>query len=144
MLAHPRTIRFIEMEYTVPASAGPACLREVLATIEQKAPEVCFPLEYRYVKGDDTLIGMFSGRDGASISVHQFAEDPHWQDYLAAIEPVFWKHEGRPHWGKWHSLDDARLSSLYPQWNSFKEIRAALDPEGRLLNPHLRQLFGLG
>jgi FAD-linked oxidoreductase len=144
VLAHPRTIRFIEMEYTVPAAAGPDCLREVLATIEQKAPEVCFPLEYRYVRGDDTLIGMFSGpRDGASISVHQFAEDPHWQEYLGAIEPVFWKYEGRPHWGKWHSLDDTRLGALYPQWQRFKEIRATLDPAGRLLNAHLRTLFGL-
>lgn len=143
VLAHPRTVRFMEMEYTVPAEAGVACLREVLATIRDKAPEVSFPLEYRYVKGDDTLIGMFSGQDGCSISVHQFAEDPNWQQYLALVEPVFWKYQGRPHWGKWHSLADKEFAALYPDWQQFKEIRRTLDPEGRMLNTHLRKVFAV-
>lgn len=141
VLAHPRTIPFIEMEYTVPAEQGVACLREVLSSIERLAPEVAFPLEYRYVKADDTLIGMFSGQDGCSISVHQFADDPGWRDYLSAIEPVFWKYGGRPHWGKWHSLADKEFSSLYPHWNQFKTIRRELDPQGWMLNTHLRDIF---
>jgi FAD-linked oxidoreductase len=142
VLAHPRTVRFMEMEYTVPAEQGVACLREVLATIKQHAPNVGFPLEYRYVKGDDTMIGMSSERDGCAISVHQFADDPNWRDYLALVEPVFHKYQGRPHWGKWHSLQDKELASLYPQWQQFKRIRRELDPSGRMLNPHLRKLFG--
>jgi FAD-linked oxidoreductase len=142
VLAHPRTIRFIEMEYTVPAEQGVACLREVLATIKEKAPQVMFPLEYRYVKADDTLIGMFSGRDGCSISVHQFADNPNWRDYLAMVEPVFHKYAGRPHWGKWHSLTNSDFARLYPNWDKFKAIRREIDPRGRMLNPHLRELFG--
>lgn len=142
VLAHIRAIPFMEMEYTVPAEQGVACLREVLATIEKKAPQIAFPLEYRYVKGDDTLIGMFSGQDGCSISVHQFADEPGWRDYLAAIEPVFWKYGGRPHWGKWHSLNNSELLGLYPNWNQFKVIRQELDPRGRMLNKHLREIFG--
>ena len=142
VLAHPRTIRFMEMEYTVPAEQGVSCLREVLATIEDKAPEVMFPLEYRYVKADDTLIGMFSGQDGCSISVHQFADNPNWRDYFALIEPVFKQYGGRPHWGKWHSQSDSDFASLYPNWDQFKAIRRELDPQGRMLNAHLRDIFG--
>ncbi|MBA6411694.1 FAD-binding protein [Parahaliea sp. F7430] len=142
VLAHPRTTLFIEMEYTVPADLGVDCLREVLQTIRDKAPEVAFPLEYRYVKGDDTMIGMFSDQDGCSISVHQFAKYPKWRDYLATIEPVFWKYGGRPHWGKWHSLTDQSLASLYPNWQQFKTIRQELDPKGRMLNSYLRELLG--
>ena len=142
VLAHPRTTPFMEMEYTIPADQGVACLREVLATIEKKAPHVAFPLEYRYIKGDDSIIGMFSGQDGCSISVHQFADDPNWREYLALIEPVFWKYAGRPHWGKWHSLTDVEFSGLYPNWNQFKTIRRELDPQGRMLNTHLREIFG--
>jgi len=142
VLAHPRTTRFMEMEYTVPAEEGVACLREVLKTIESKAPEIMFPLEYRYVKADDTLIGMFSGQDGCSISVHQFAENPSWRDYFKLIEPIFKKFGGRPHWGKWHSLSDADFSALYPNWQQFKTIRRELDPQGRMLNSHLRKVFG--
>ncbi|PLW69374.1 D-arabinono-1,4-lactone oxidase [Pseudohalioglobus lutimaris] len=142
VLAHPRTVRFMEMEYTVPADQGVACLREVLATIKAHAPEVSFPLEYRYIKGDDTMIGMFSERDGCAISVHQFADEPRWRDYFALVEPVFHKYQGRPHWGKWHSLRDKDLAVLYPRWEEFKQIRRELDPEGRMLNPYLREIFG--
>lgn len=144
VLAHIRAIPFVEMEYTVPADLGVACLREVMATIEEKAPHISFPLEYRYVKADDTLIGMFAGQDGCSISVHQFADNPNWRDYLASIEPVFWKYGGRPHWGKWHSLGEAQLSTLYSEWNMFKNIRRDIDPQGRMLNEHLRFVLGLG
>ena len=101
-----------------------------------------FPLEFRYVKADDTMIGMFSEQDGCSISVHQFADNPNWQGYFEAIEPVFKKFGGRPHWGKWHSRSDADFSGLYPHWNRFKAIRREIDPQGRMLNTHLRTVFG--
>lgn len=144
VLAHPRNVPFIEMEYTVPAAQGIDCLREVLAAIKQHAPHICFPLEYRYVKADDSLIGMFSDRDGCSISVHQFADRPDWKEYLSMVEQVFHKYQGRPHWGKWHSLQAAQLEPLYPHWQQFKALRRELDPQGRLLNPYLRSVLGEG
>ena len=143
VLAHPRVVPFAEMEYTVPAEQGIECLREVMAAIAEKAPDVAFPLEYRYIKGDDSLIGMFSGQDGCAISVHQFMDEPNWEDYLAAIEPVFHKYRGRPHWGKWHSMGPKQLKGLYPNWGEFMRIRKELDPTGRMLNPYMRELFGL-
>lgn len=142
VLAHPRNVPFAEMEYTVPAEHGVDCLRDVLARIREKAPDVGFPLEYRYVKADDSLLGMFSERDGCSISVHQFMDDPGWRDYLAIVEPVFHKYQGRPHWGKWHSLRAEQLTALYPHWSEFHGLRRELDPQGRMLNPYLRELFG--
>ncbi len=141
VLTHARIARFREMEYTVPADAGPACLREVLATIRERDIPVVFPLEYRYVKGDDVWLSMFHGRDGCSISVHQYADEDH-RPVFAAIEPIFWKYDGRPHWGKLHSLDATRLAALYPRWQDFREVRRALDPGGRLLNAHLHSVLG--
>ena len=141
VLTHPRLLRFREMEYTMPADAGPACLREVLRTIREREIPVVFPIEYRYVKRDDVWLSMFHERDGCSISVHQYADEDH-TAYFAAIEPIFWKYEGRPHWGKLHTLDAARLAKLYPRWRDFAEARRALDPTGRLLNAHLRTILG--
>ena len=141
VLTHPRLLRFREMEYTVPADAGPACLREILRTIRERGIPVVFPIEYRYVKRDDVWLSMFHERDGCSISVHQYADQDHGA-YFAEIEPIFWKHEGRPHWGKLHTLDGARLAALYPRWRDFQEVRRALDPRGRLLNAHLRTILG--
>ena len=142
VLTHPRTTRFNEMEYTVPAEAGPACLREILRTIEARELPISFPIECRYVREDDVWLSMFQGRPGFSISVHQFAElDFH--PYFAAVEPVFWKYDGRPHWGKLHGLDAARLASLYPHWRDFQGVRRALDPDGRLVNAHLATVLGV-
>ncbi len=142
VLAHPRVVPFIEMEYTVPAELGVACLREVLAVIRKKAPDVGFPLEYRYVKADQSMISMFSERDGCSISMHQFADLPNWQEYLKTLEPVFRKYDGRPHWGKWNSMKEVDFAALYPHWKDFKRVRRELDPSGKFLNPYLSTLFG--
>ena len=141
VFANVRDQRFNEMEYTVPAEAGPDCLREILALVRKKNLNSFLPLEYRYIKSDDIPLSMFSGRDGCAISVHQSYElDYH--NFFAAVEPIFWKYEGRPHWGKLHSLNAAQLSKLYPQWQGFTDLREALDPEGRFLNGHLASIFG--
>ena len=141
VLPHIRQVRFREMEYTVPAAAGAACLREILRTIRERRLPDCFPLEYRHVAADDIFLSMFEGGAGASISVHQFG-DTDYRPYFAEIEPIFWKYGGRPHWGKLHTLDAARLAALYPRhWQDFRDVRRALDPAGRMLNPHLRHVL---
>jgi FAD/FMN-containing dehydrogenase len=129
------------MEYSVPLEAGAACLREILQAISDNEVDVVFPLEYRYVKRDDTWLGMSSGdEDHASISIHRTAFEDY-RPYFNLIEPIFWKYGGRPHWGKVHSLGAAQLKALYPHFQDFQEIRASLDPSGRMLNDHLRKLF---
>jgi FAD/FMN-containing dehydrogenase len=140
VLPHPRMVRFREMEYTVPAEAGPDCVREILRTMRERDIRVCFPLEYRQTAADDIWLSMFGGRPGASISVHQFG-DTDYRAYFAEIEPIFWKYDGRPHWGKLHTLDAARLKALYPHWQDFMEVRRALDPAGRMLNAHLKTIL---
>lgn len=141
ILANPRIERFREMEYTIPADAGPACVREILDTIRSEAIPVVYPIEYRYVKGDDIWLSMFNERDGCSISIHQFADEDH-RAYFDRIERIFWKYEGRPHWGKLHSLAAPEFDALYPRWREFAELRESLDPTGRFLNEHLQAIFG--
>ncbi|HTO70169.1 MAG TPA: D-arabinono-1,4-lactone oxidase [Myxococcota bacterium] len=141
VLAHPRTVPFNEMEYTLPAEQGPACLREVLTEIRARDLDSCFPIECRFVRRDDVWLSMFHERDGFTISIHQYV-DQDWRPYFAALEPIFWKHGGRPHWGKLHSLDAPRLAALYPRWAAFQKVRRALDPGGRLANAHLARVLG--
>ena len=93
------------------------------------------------VKGDDAWLSMFHQRDGAAISVHQYG-DLDYKAPFAEIEPIFWKYGGRPHWGKIHTLDNRQLAELYPHWNDFQEVRRELDPSGKMLNSHLKTLFG--
>ena len=143
ILSNIRNNRFNEMEYSVPLHAGADCLREILKTIIDKEVDVVFPLEYRYVKRDNTWIGMSSGdEDHAAISIHRTAGEDY-RPYFDLIEPIFWKYGGRPHWGKIHSLGAEALSKLYPRFGEFQALRTKLDPKGRLLNDHLKHVFGV-
>lgn len=141
ILSNIRNGRFNEMEYSVPLENGAACLREILRTIIDKEVDVVFPLEYRYVRRDDTWLSMSAGHeDHAAISIHRTASEDY-RPYFDLIEPIFWKYGGRPHWGKVHSLGSAELTKLYPRFKDFQALRAELDPQGRMLNDHLRKIF---
>ncbi|XOV85565.1 MAG: D-arabinono-1,4-lactone oxidase [bacterium] len=141
VLSNIRNTRFNEMEYSVPLPAGADCLREILRTIIDKEVDVVFPLEYRYVKRDDTWLSMSAGdEDHAAISIHRMAGEDY-RPYFDLIEPIFWKYGGRPHWGKVHSLGRSELEKLYPKFNDFQALRAELDPAGRMLNSHLKKIF---
>jgi FAD/FMN-containing dehydrogenase len=62
---------------------------------------------------------------------------------FALIEPILRKHGGRPHWGKLHSLGAADLEKLYPKWKDVAAIRQQMDPQGKLLNPFLKKIWGV-
>ena len=144
ILTNVRNTRFNEMEYSVPLHNGAACLQEILETISEQKIDVVFPLEYRYVSRDDTMLSMSSGdEDHAAISIHRVASEDY-RPYFDVIEPIFWKYGGRPHWGKIHTLGALQLSQLYPRFEEFRSIRQQLDPQGRMLNHHLRKIFGVG
>lgn len=140
-LTNLRFDRFNEMEYSVPVQSGPDCLREILAIIERESIDVVFPLEYRIVDGDDTWLGMFAGEPRISISVHRLASHDY-RPLFDAIEPIFWKYNGRPHWGKVHNLGYDELKNLYPRFDDFVSLQTSLDPGGRMLNDHLKYLLG--
>lgn len=135
-------IRFNETEYHLPLDEGPAALREIVALVERSFPDVYFPMEIRTVGADDLSLSPFFGRDSMSIAVHHDATQP-FDRLLKAVEPIFWKHGGRPHWGKLHSLTAPQLRTLYPEWDMAVEARRDLDPENRLVTPYIAELLGL-
>lgn len=137
----PRTTRFNEMEYAVPAVNGVDCIREVAEVIRSRKIAGVFPIEFRFVKGDDIWLSPFYRRDAVTISVHQYNRQSH-EPLFKAVEPVFWKYGGRPHWGKIHSLKAEALSKLYPQWDRFRALRKRLDPDTKFLNEYLVGLAG--
>ncbi|CAM3846267.1 D-arabinono-1,4-lactone oxidase [Roseateles saccharophilus] len=140
LLSTVRPTRFNESEYHLPREQGVACLREIVQTLERRN-EVFFPIEFRYVKGDGAWLSPFHGRDSCSVACHAAQGEAH--DYLIGeLGPVFRHHGGRPHWGKLHDLAAPQLAALYPRFADFQALRRRLDPQDRLLNVHLAQLFG--
>ncbi|MCB1691013.1 MAG: FAD-binding protein [Halioglobus sp.] len=136
-----RNVRFNEMEYHLPREHGLQAMREIRTVLETQHPEVFFPIEVRYIKGDDIWLSPFHQRDTCSIAVHRYFEDDY-KPYFKSIEPIFRKYNGRPHWGKLNTLRRDDFRKLYPRWDDFIEVRRAIDPGGRFLNPYLAGLFG--
>ena len=137
-----REARFNEMEYEIPAERGPECAQEIIDTVRRSGLRTLFPLEYRFVAADDVWLSPCFGRDNVAISVHQHVCTDY-RPLFNLVEPIFWKYGGRPHWGKLHTLDARRLAELYPHWDDYRRVRERLDPQGRMLNDHLRRLLVL-
>lgn len=135
-----RTVQFNEMEYSVPAEHGLACLQEVMDVLKKKDVNVFFPIEFRYVAADDCWLSPFYQRATAAISVHQYYKQDY-REVFDLVEPVFWKYQGRPHWGKLHRLEARQLRTLYPRFEDFLRVRQRVDASGRFLNDHARKLF---
>lgn len=140
LLSSVRPTRFNETEWHLPREQALPCLREVLAKLESRN-EVFFPLEFRFIRRDEAWLSPFHGRDCCSIAVHAAAGEA-WAYLIDDFAPIFRAHQGRPHWGKLHRLTEAELSKVYPRWGDFQALRRRFDPQGRLLNAHLRQVFG--
>jgi FAD-linked oxidoreductase len=135
-----RNVRFNEMEYAIPAELGPDCVQEVAKYMRECGANFLFPIEYRYVAADDIWLSPFFERDSVTISIHQY----HKQSYkklFHGVEAIFQRYGGRPHWGKIHNLQSRELCELYPNWEKFCDIRAEIDPKGKMLNSYLRSLF---
>lgn len=140
MFATPRLVRFHEMEYNIPAQHMQAALEEVRACINKNQFSVHFPLESRYVKGDDIWLSPAYGRNSAYIAAHMYKGMPY-HEYFSELEKIFLKYDGRPHWGKLHTLKAKHLAERYPKWEDFNRFRKELDPKGTFLNKYLEGIF---
>ncbi|MBG9774022.1 D-arabinono-1,4-lactone oxidase [Brevibacillus laterosporus] len=142
LFATPRWVRFSEMEYSVPADKMKEVMEEIRECLQEHRFAVHFPIECRYVKGDDIWLSPAYKRDSAYIAVHMYKGMPY-EAYFQAMERIFLKYDGRPHWGKLHELTSADLQERFPMWNQFKAIQKQMDPNGLFLNPYLSRLFGV-
>lgn len=136
-----RLVKFYEMEYSIALDSLAPALREVMKMVDDRGFRVSFPVEVRCTDGDDIPFSTSTGRRSAYIAVHMF-KGSEYSEYFAAVEAILRKYEGRPHWGKIHNLDASDISSLYPEYQRFIEVRNQLDPEGVFTNDYLRRVLG--
>lgn len=138
-----RNAQFVEMEYTLPLSEGPAALREIREMVQTKHPDCTWAVEFRTQPGEDPLLSPTQGVESATISLHQAIEKPH-EAFFRDAEPIFLAHGGRPHWGKLQHLSATQIANLYPEFRAFEAIRREMDPAGMFTNGYLRELgFGI-
>ena len=134
-----RDDRHTEMEYSVPAEAGPACFQEVRAMILERFPDLQWPLEYRTLASDDVLLSTARARPTVTISAHQdVALDD--RSLFEACAEIFDRHDGRPHWGKVHYKTGTELAALHDDYERWWTIRDRHDPDGLFLTGDLSRL----
>jgi len=141
VFASPRRVRFVEMEYAVPREHGLAAFDRVRALIDTLERPISFPVEFRVLGGDDIALSTASSRDTSYIAVHVFRDTPY-ERYFRGVESIMDEFDGRPHWGKLHFQSAATLAGRYPGWDTFQELRARLDPDGRFANAYLDRVLG--
>lgn len=137
-----RIVRFNEMEYNIPIEAYVDVKKELVNWVNKHNYDVMFPIENRFVKGDDIYLSPAYQRDSAYIAVHVYHKK-NFKKYFEAMESIFKAYNGRPHWGKIHQLSCAELSERYPMFEDFNMYRNQQDPKGLFLSPYLNSLFSI-
>jgi L-gulonolactone oxidase len=137
----PRRVRFREMEYALPRAAVPEMLAGIQAYLEGGGEQIGFPVEVRFAASDDIWLSTAYGRETGYVAVHQYARRDH-DAYFRAVEALAVDLGGRPHWGKLHYREAADLRDLYPRFDSFVELRNALDPDRVFANDYLTAVLG--
>ena len=141
VFATSRSVRFREMEYALPASAVGAAFDRLRGLIDDEGWRVSFPVEVRFAAADDRWLSTAYDRDTAYIAVHRYwREDP--SEYFEAVEQIMLAHDGRPHWGKMHTLGVADLAPRYPRFADFVALRDRLDPDRLFGNRYLTRVLG--
>jgi L-gulono-1,4-lactone dehydrogenase len=137
----PRLVRFTEMEYAIPRTHAGEAIRAIRAMLDARRLPINFPIEVRFVAGDDALLSPAHGRDTCYIAVHTF-EGMEYEPYFRAVEEIMNAFDGRPHWGKRHFQAASTLRDRYPEWDRFQAVRARMDPDGRFMNAEVERVLG--
>lgn len=137
-----RLVKFKEMEYNIPAEAHSDVLKEVMKTFQNQNFPVHFPIENRWVKGDDILMSPANGRDSAYLAFHVYHKKDH-TEYFKLMEEICRAHGGRPHWGKMNTLTAKDVLDLYPEFPKFNAIRQEQDPDNLFITPYLEKLLDI-
>jgi L-gulonolactone oxidase len=143
MLNVAMPFRHRETEAAVPLAGGVAdeAFFRLARAIDAAGLHVNMPVELRFVRGDNAWLSPAYGRDTCQIGA--YAGRLRDVDRFFA---VFWREldalGARPHWGKEFAHAKDALRALYPKWDAFAALRAALDPARTFATPFQERTLG--
>jgi L-gulonolactone oxidase len=134
-------------EWAIPSAVLPQALLALRDAIASNNYKAHFPIEVRFVAGDDIPLSPAYGRPTAYIGViayKPYGVESEYKNFFLKFEKIMASFDGRPHWAKdFHFRGDADFARAYPQWAAFKSLRAQLDPRGVFANAWVRRTLGL-
>jgi FAD/FMN-containing dehydrogenase len=106
-----------------------------------------YPITFREVLRDDTLISMTSGDESPAwyaISLITYQRDTAGFLTMAAFTAAAMAsaYRARPHWGKICPLDTQTIAALYPALPQFRAHCASVDPEQVFVNDFAHRTLG--
>lgn len=128
----------IQSEYLVPRTEAAAAIEAVRSLADRIAP-LLLVSEVRTVRADNLWLSSSHGADAVGLHFTWTRDEAAVRALLPDLEAAL-PASARPHWGKIYTLDAAEVRSRYPRWDDFAALRAAVDPERRFVNAHLRRL----
>jgi len=63
--------------------------------------------------------------------------------HIHNLETILIELGGRPHWGKFFTIERQNFAQLYPKWSDFLELRQKMDPNGVFQNEWTKKIFSL-
>lgn len=140
VLATERSVRFLEMELSIPAEHFKAFFLKVYHLINEKKYDVFFPIEIRWVNKDSIWLSHAYNRDSVYFAFHTYIDSP-LPEYFNDMKELAKQYEARPHWGKINLYKGDYLKSVYPKWDNFMQIRQQQDINNIFVNPHLGEII---
>jgi len=131
-------------EWALPIEKASMAIKSLRKMIEKRNLKVHFPIEIRFVKGDDIWMSPAFGGDMCFIGIimyRPFGKDPDYHEYFDEYQKLMESLGGRPHWAKIHTWTETQISQSYPKWEDFKNLRAKLDPNKVFWNAYLERIF---
>jgi hypothetical protein len=128
MLSTPMPFRHRETECAVPMTAAGDAVARTLHAFDRDRLVANFPLEIRFVRGDDSWMSPAYGADTCQIGAYCWG--PRSTPYFAS----FWREMramggARPHWGKEMDHGTEEVHALWPRAKEFLALRGQLDPD---------------
>ena len=104
-----------------------------------------YPICFRKIKADDTMISMAAGKEEVwySISLITYVE-PRERFYALATflaRSMSRRYGARIHWGKWFPLKHEEVVGNYPRLQAFRSIAESHDPEGVFRNDFVNRVI---
>ena len=136
----------INVEIGIPLDLAGGVIKKIKDWHDVTKPRMHYPVILRCTGASEAWLSPSNGQDTCYFGFVVYYSDDgslsaEGQDFLRAVEKLLAAEGGRPHWGKYFDESLYDWPALYPQWESFRQVREALDPDHRFANAFTAGLF---
>lgn len=138
-------------EWAIPYERTAECLKALSDWYDDEAAKwrgmrPHFPLEIRFVEGDDIWLSPAYGRRTTYLGIVQYRAytlpAPEHAAIFAAFASIIKRFEGRPHWAKQHDFGERELRAAYERFDAFVDVVKKVDKEGMWRCDYTARHFG--